>query len=72
MDNEPNEPDNEAGDITTGNYRKFYQYGKLWLALTEDESDEFGTHVRAKMEAESFFPNVWFISDHGNPHQLLT
>lgn len=26
--------------------------------------------LRAEMERQKFFPNVWFISDHGNSHLM--
>lgn len=59
-------PDEE--DITTGDHRTFYQSGKLWLEVGEDE-DMTGA-IRAKMDEEQFWPNVWFISDHGNAHLM--
>jgi hypothetical protein len=55
------EYDQEGGDIATENHRDWYQYGKLYF-----QGDEKGL-VR-KMEKDSFFPNVFSISDHGNAH----
>jgi len=36
------------------------------------EPDDAKMHraLRAFMEHEQFFPDVWFISDHGNPHRI--
>jgi hypothetical protein len=55
----------EEGDITTPDHKHWYQYGRLYvtggdLALAE------------AMVKDSFFPSVWFISDHGNviPHDI--
>lgn len=53
-------------DYTTGDHRKFYQNGKLVLDLDEDEDHK--EKVKEHMEANQFWPNVWFISDHGNAH----
>ncbi len=62
-DEEPQED-----DYTTTDYCKFYQCGKLVLDL--DENDDYSLYVRAHMETEQYWPNVWFISDHGNAHLL--
>jgi hypothetical protein len=56
----------EEGDITTEDGVRFYQNGKLWLECKPDEIDDSCAMVKAKMECENFFPNVWMISDHGN------
>jgi hypothetical protein len=57
--------DLEEGDITTTDHEHWYQYGRPYvtgndLALAE------------AMVGDRFFPNVWFISDHGNviPHDI--
>jgi hypothetical protein len=63
VDTEP-----EEGDYTTGDHRKFYQYGKLVCEVPEDE--DWQDHVRRHMNKEQFWPNVWWISDHGNAHLL--
>lgn len=64
-----NEP--EEGDILTEDHRHFYQYGKLWLEVPEDQEwEETARMIREKMQAENFLPNVWFISDHGNSHLM--
>ncbi len=63
---EPSEPEEE--DITTADHRRFYQSGKLILAL--EESDDMWAALHAHMQHTKFFPNVWFISDHGNAHLM--
>jgi hypothetical protein len=56
---EPDEP--EEDDITTSDHRRWYQSGKLYFT-----GDEKG--LKKKMAKDKFWPNVWFISDHGNAH----
>jgi hypothetical protein len=81
---EPQEP--EEGDITTSDHELFYQYGKLWLTVplaqystfkkgeqimeTSDERMDWRKAVQSQMERDQFWPNVWFISDHGNVRLL--
>jgi hypothetical protein len=49
------------GDITTEDHEHWYQYGKLYF--TGDYVD-----LKKKMKVDKFWPNVFFISDHGNAH----
>jgi hypothetical protein len=58
----------EEGDYTTDDKRTFYQYGKLVVEAGDEQDwrDIVGEH----MDAHQFWPNVWFISDHGNAHLL--
>ncbi len=63
---EPTEP--EEDDITTSDHRKFYQSGKL--VLTVDEDDDHVQALKEFMDKEKFWPNCWFISDHGNAHLM--
>ena len=64
-DIESDEP--EEGDWTTEDHRKFYSYGKLMFVLPEGTGEcEMWTAIEAKMKKDGFWPNVWFISDHGN------
>lgn len=58
----------EESDITTSDHRKFYQDGKLVLTIAEDV-DHIAA-LRVYMDDSKFWPNCWFISDHGNPHQI--
>lgn len=60
------EPEDE--DITTSDHRRFYQSHKLWLEIDEDE--DMVAAIQARMEKDRFWPNVWFISDHGNAHLM--
>lgn len=54
---EPGEP--EEGDITTHDEERWFQDGKLYFT-----GDRKG--LRARMDVDGFWPNVWVISDHGN------
>jgi hypothetical protein len=58
----------EEGDICTDDHINFYQYGKLVLSIEDDA--EWAHVVNAFCEQEKFWPNVWWISDHGNAHLL--
>lgn len=58
---EPSEPGED--DITTSDHTHWYQYGKLYFT-----GDEKG--LKRKMGKDKFWPNVWFISDHGNAHLI--
>lgn len=58
----------EDGDITTSDHLRFYQYGKLWLEI--DEDDDMWQQIETRMSRDNFYPNVWFISDHGNAHLI--
>jgi hypothetical protein len=63
IDDEP-----QDGDYQTEDHQRFYQYGKLVLTVPED-----GDHVAAirdHMRHSGFYPSAWFISDHGNAHQI--
>lgn len=80
---EPSEP--EEGDITTEDHETFYQYGKLvlermpgsWRIVSDRvstwlmyDTEDYTTALRAYMERVQFWPNCWFISDHGNAHLM--
>lgn len=81
-DAEPTEP--QEDDITTQDHKTFYQSGKLVLSAgpanrwdirhpSRAYLGEFATcdaALRAYMELSQFWPNVWFISDHGNAHLM--
>lgn len=71
VDDEPEdtgdgEPDEDA--YITEDHERFFQYGKLVLSV--DDGDEWAHAVRDHMEDEKFWPDVWFISDHGNAHLI--
>lgn len=69
-DDEPDSPDSldyeQPGedDIITSDHRRFYQNRKLVVSVGVDENWE--PAVIAFMETQRYYPNVWFISDHGN------
>jgi hypothetical protein len=65
-DGEPCEPEEE--DIVTSDHMNFYQNGKVIFELKED--DDHIEHLREWMSLNNFYPNVWFISDHGNAHLM--
>lgn len=65
-DDTPSEP--EEGDYTSGDHIHWYQYGKL--AVTIGELEDYNKVLRIHMNQEGFWPNVWFISDHGNAHLI--
>ena len=58
----------EEGDYTTTDHLNFYQYGKL--ALNVAEGDPWAHRLAEVMKDEGFWPNVWWISDHGNAHLI--
>lgn len=57
---------NEPGEdsITTTDHVHFYQYGKLVFTLDIDEDTVAG--INRELERMAFWPDVYFISDHGN------
>lgn len=68
-DEDPDEPDDS--DWTTTDHKTFYQYGRPILTLTgEETAAEMWAQILATMSAANFWPNVWFISDHGNAHLM--
>ena len=58
----------EEGDYTTEDHGHFYQFGKLTVVVSEDE--EWPHTLKTHMDHERFWPNVWFVSDHGNAHLI--
>lgn len=60
-DDEPQDPEEE--DITAPDPAGPFFY--LGRRIAETRAD-----LRAWMNAQRYFPNVWFISDHGNAHFL--
>lgn len=59
------------GDVTTEDHRQFYRDGDLWLEVPANVSTSvMWKRIDAKMKREGFFPNVWFVSDHGNAHLM--
>jgi hypothetical protein len=58
----------EEDDYTTTDHVHFYQSGKL--AVTVPEGRSIAKRLRGHMEQTGYWPNVWFISDHGNAHLM--
>lgn len=59
----------EEGDYLTEDHIRFYQYGKLVVEVPLDKErsyKDWRSFVKAHMDKGKFWPNVWFISDHGN------
>lgn len=58
-------------DLTTPDHVHFYESGKLVLTLDDDLDDrEMWKAIHRYMEKSRWFPNVWWISDHGNAHLM--
>lgn len=59
----------EDDDVTTGDHENFYRSERLWLVVSPNSSPAaMWKRIDAQMKRDGFFPNVWFISDHGNAH----
>jgi len=69
-DDDQRDGEPEEGDIVTEDHQRFFQDGKLILTVAEGES--WASAVKTHMDHERFWPDVWWISDHGNAHLLDT
>lgn len=58
----------QEGDITTTDHIRWYCDGKL--ILTTADPDDAESQVKAWMDREGYYPDVWWISDHGNAHRI--
>lgn len=69
-DEDPDEPSED--DWTTSDHVTFYQYGRVIMSLEGRDctEHEMWAHILSAMSAANFWPNVWFISDHGNAHLM--
>ena len=67
---EPDEPQEE--DLVTEDHQRFFRFGmndrRPVVQVPEDE--DWRIHVKAYVDRTMYWPNVWFISDHGNAHLL--
>lgn len=58
-------------DISTSDHVNFYESGRHAFTVPKGSSDaKMWRLIEAHMKREKFFPNVWFISDHGNAHLM--
>lgn len=55
----------EEDDLTSSDHINWYQSGKLVLTIPEDV-DDYKAALQTFMDSQEFWPNCWFISDHGN------
>lgn len=60
------------GDLVTYDHRNLFVWGggSRKSVLLVSDVNRFNAQVRAFMKKDNFFPNVWFISDHGNAHLI--
>lgn len=62
----------EEGDILTDDHEQFFQYERLVLTVGPDSSTRtMWKALDDYMKRSNFFPNVWFVSDHGNAHLMV-
>lgn len=59
------EPGDYAVDMSTGYVGRVEREGKGIDASPDDDTDAL---IAEQMEREQFWPNVWYVSDHGNWH----
>ncbi len=65
MDNDyPTEP--ADGDYIISDSRDGYSVTEYKYIGTYDSMDEALTMIQERMESEKFWPDVWFVNDHGN------
>ena len=65
---EPGDGEPEEDDLVTEDYERWFQYGKL--VLTVPEGGPWAHRLSAFMKQEKFWPNVYWVSDHGNAHPI--
>lgn len=73
IDQEPEYEEPDEGDWITSDHRNFYSYGKRVLEVDDDTATDhkrLWAAIDATMKRQNFYPNVWFISDHGNWHLM--
>lgn len=56
------------GDLVTEDHRTFWGHDmqRRRPAVTVDDVEDPWPEIDAWMEKQQFYPNVWFLSDHGN------
>jgi hypothetical protein len=65
----PGHTEPREDDLVTYDHLKFFTgYGKVVLTIGED--DDMEVALSDWMDAQQFWPEVWFISDHGNARRI--
>jgi hypothetical protein len=69
-DEPPEVPDEE--DLVTSDHATFFIRGQEHKGpvVTVEPHEDWRREVKRFMIREQWYPNVWWISDHGNPHLL--
>lgn len=67
----PREDEPAPDDWITGDHRVFRDVERGKVQCTVGEDEDMWAVLGACMERQGFFPNVFFVSDHGNVHQLV-
>ena len=67
-ESEPSEPSD--GDYVTEDHRVIREFGTGRTGLTVPDNVPFGPWLSGWMTRDGYFPNVWFLSDHGNAHLI--
>jgi hypothetical protein len=68
-DDEPRE-----GDLITSDHVRFFECGFAGRdpVIVVQDGEDYREVVEAYMERTKYWPNVWFVSDHGNSVLLET
>jgi hypothetical protein len=68
-DAEPDEP--QEDDLVTEDHSNFYESGKKVLTVDPEATEhEMWLAIIKYMKKSNYYPNVWFVSDHGNAHLM--
>lgn len=62
--------DIQPDDWITEEGNQFYQNGTLILDATDMTDKQAARAAALIMKRQQYWPNVWFISDHGNVHSF--
>ena len=56
-------------DLHTSDHETFYQHGRVAFKVLRDATTaQMWRAIDRWMASQKFYPNVWFISDHGNAY----
>ena len=70
-DQDPTEP--SECDLVTTDHVHFYERGMskgVVLTIDEDAEESMTSQLKHFMDKNRFWPNVWFLSEHGNYHLM--